>query len=389
MDNYYRILDLSPGASRERIKTRYRNLVRIFHPDRFSRPLDKIYAEHKLKEFNTAYKALLKHTQPTKIKTQTLNRFPLRLILLLFLFVLLINGGLILALDLAVPTAQYRERSRSTLSVPQSTPKIDQNASDTTPTTHQPPTVETKFESVVSAQESKPSQTPVVEMLIVPIRNQATEAKMGEESKINHLPLQSKPSRFPTGKTDRTAQRIAQVGAMSSTNISTPIDFVTPELRTIRQTNFVHSSIKSVAQIELLLRAALTKTRSPQPQPTATRKPTHTPTAPPTPTQRPLPTATATIDPTVCIPQQSPLAIVRIPHRHNVNARADTTTHSEALELLTIGTQWVVEGRTVDNAWLQIVLQGERRAWVFAESVDVIRSPIETIPVIVPESLRN
>ncbi len=58
MKDYYRILDLSPDATQQQIKDRYRQLVRIFHPDRYPKPEDKIYAEQKLQEINKAYEAI-------------------------------------------------------------------------------------------------------------------------------------------------------------------------------------------------------------------------------------------------------------------------------------------------------------------------------------------
>jgi preprotein translocase subunit Sec63 len=58
MTDYYRILEVPPGASQEEIKTRYKQLVRIYHPDRYVDPVDKSFVEQKLKEINEAYNAL-------------------------------------------------------------------------------------------------------------------------------------------------------------------------------------------------------------------------------------------------------------------------------------------------------------------------------------------
>ncbi len=59
MDEFYRILGLKLGASQEEIKQAYRDLVRVWHPDRFVHDarLQKI-AEEKLKEINSAYEVL-------------------------------------------------------------------------------------------------------------------------------------------------------------------------------------------------------------------------------------------------------------------------------------------------------------------------------------------
>ncbi len=58
MKDYYEILDVPVTASPAEIKAQYRQLVRIYHPDRFRDQDDKIYAEEKLKEINIAFQVL-------------------------------------------------------------------------------------------------------------------------------------------------------------------------------------------------------------------------------------------------------------------------------------------------------------------------------------------
>ena len=60
MKDHYRVLDLPKGASEEQIKIQYKLLVRVYHPDRFTKPEDKAYAEQKIKEINEAYSALIR-----------------------------------------------------------------------------------------------------------------------------------------------------------------------------------------------------------------------------------------------------------------------------------------------------------------------------------------
>jgi hypothetical protein len=59
MDDYYQVLGLRPGASPNEIRQAYRDLARVWHPDRFVHDarLCKL-AEEKLKEINIAYEAL-------------------------------------------------------------------------------------------------------------------------------------------------------------------------------------------------------------------------------------------------------------------------------------------------------------------------------------------
>lgn len=42
MKRYYEILELEPGASPEEVKRAYRDLVKVWHPDRFSHVLNLI-----------------------------------------------------------------------------------------------------------------------------------------------------------------------------------------------------------------------------------------------------------------------------------------------------------------------------------------------------------
>ena len=59
---YYEILELTPGVSREDVAQAYKDLVNVWHPDRFSKiPRLRKKAEKKLKEVNEAYEKLQSH----------------------------------------------------------------------------------------------------------------------------------------------------------------------------------------------------------------------------------------------------------------------------------------------------------------------------------------
>ncbi len=56
---YYKILNLQPGASAEEVKQAYRNLAFLWHPDRYPQDSQQqAQAEHKFKEINHAYDQL-------------------------------------------------------------------------------------------------------------------------------------------------------------------------------------------------------------------------------------------------------------------------------------------------------------------------------------------
>jgi molecular chaperone DnaJ len=65
MTNPYEVLGLREGASQEEIKQAYRELVKKYHPDKYSdNPLREL-AEDKMQEINQAYDYLTKNAQST------------------------------------------------------------------------------------------------------------------------------------------------------------------------------------------------------------------------------------------------------------------------------------------------------------------------------------
>ena len=59
LDYYYRVLGLEPGASAEEVKEAYRDLSKVWHPDRFhDQPRLRQKGERKMKEINEAYRVL-------------------------------------------------------------------------------------------------------------------------------------------------------------------------------------------------------------------------------------------------------------------------------------------------------------------------------------------
>jgi hypothetical protein len=60
----YRVLDLEPGASLRGTKQAYRELVKVWHPDRFENDLQlQRKAQEKLKDINAAYRIISDHLE--------------------------------------------------------------------------------------------------------------------------------------------------------------------------------------------------------------------------------------------------------------------------------------------------------------------------------------
>jgi len=77
--NSYKTLELDYGASMEEVKKGYRNLVRVWHPDRFTEdPGLRKTAEEKLKQVNHAYGVLVAFFSPQTgaVNGTGFRRFP-------------------------------------------------------------------------------------------------------------------------------------------------------------------------------------------------------------------------------------------------------------------------------------------------------------------------
>jgi hypothetical protein len=68
----YQILGLPQGSARELVQSRYKQLVKTFHPDRFTTAHDKAFAEEELKKINAAREFLETHwTKTVPVKENT------------------------------------------------------------------------------------------------------------------------------------------------------------------------------------------------------------------------------------------------------------------------------------------------------------------------------
>ncbi len=64
LEECYRLLDLDPGATDEEVTSAWRDLTKVWHPDRFEHDRDlQRKAEEKLKAINEAYERILAHRE--------------------------------------------------------------------------------------------------------------------------------------------------------------------------------------------------------------------------------------------------------------------------------------------------------------------------------------
>ena len=66
MNNPYKVLGVSEGASQEEIRAAYLKLVKKYHPDKYTDTDLKELANEKLVEINEAYEALTKKNGSTQ-----------------------------------------------------------------------------------------------------------------------------------------------------------------------------------------------------------------------------------------------------------------------------------------------------------------------------------
>jgi glycine betaine/choline ABC-type transport system substrate-binding protein len=95
-----------------------------------------------------------------------------------------------------------------------------------------------------------------------------------------------------------------------------------------------------------------------------------------------IPTATLALS----ISQATPInpllrVIVSTPASNSVNARIKPNTQAEVLDLLPPQTLVPAIARTVDSAWLHIILPDGRQAWVFSDAVLHRKEAIDQLPV--------
>ncbi|MFB2837855.1 J domain-containing protein [Floridanema evergladense] len=77
LEEYYKVLELEPGATLEEIQQGYKDLAMVWHPDRFpNHPRLQQKAHRKLQEINEAHQHLRSHTYTSVPLTSPINPDP-------------------------------------------------------------------------------------------------------------------------------------------------------------------------------------------------------------------------------------------------------------------------------------------------------------------------
>ncbi|MGI0490041.1 J domain-containing protein, partial [Pantanalinema rosaneae CENA516] len=77
MNQYYELLGLQPGASQAEVKQAYRELAKVWHPDRYTQDAhQQRQAEEKLKQLNEAYQRLKDYQPPPSSRATTPRSTP-------------------------------------------------------------------------------------------------------------------------------------------------------------------------------------------------------------------------------------------------------------------------------------------------------------------------
>ena len=80
--------------------------------------------------------------------------------------------------------------------------------------------------------------------------------------------------------------------------------------------------------------------------------------------------------------------MVSNPSDHNVVIRADASPKAAIVAALATDAQVAGIGRTVDNAWILVLLPNGREAWVLTSAVIIDLNYLPTLPVVIPNTYK-
>jgi len=417
MKDYRRILEISADATEEQIKAQYKRLVRIYHPDRFTNPDDKLYVEQKLQEINEAYRALL-NPVPNTFLAEAVGPAPQPVALPTVLdfgelpwgkqqtlvFHVENSGGTVQSLQLEYSDVDgwFKVTKGRRLHAHQPFPMEFAVVVDTARLeigkSYQGwiqirmDNAATRVALAVKVVAKQPLSllsprlavvTSLVTLLLMLVLIQPFDFSA-------LWPAQFSLSRFAERNGTAAAVWSPALPAAPTLVISTRSAAAVPLATSTRLAGAVAVAVAmtppraTVIPVPIQARTGLTigaeralsateAVTALAPIPTTAERATAN--RPPSPTTVPgLPPGMTPTPPLGTL-------LVTIPGNYYVNGRADTLVEAPVLQILPSGSQWLATGRTLDADWLLLQVTSEEFAWVATTTVIVV-GDAETLPIV-------
>ncbi len=338
MPDYFRILDVPEDASTEEIRARYKQLVRIFHPDRYGTEADKGFVQQKLQEINTAYRALMNPESRKQVVRE----------------VRLLPQPVVFPDHLQfehIPRSTTEKKTFQVGNVGDAPKNFDIQYSEPD-----------SWYRITAGRRVYPSK-PFPMEFTVEVNSEGMRRNQEHVGYVNFVMddvvAQAKVSMsvgIPWSLNNIPLKMIAAMGTIVML-LSIGIGIA---LSTVIVNNRVAHPVEPVAgqQMAQQVEAVMSTTAEPLLSTSDGSESTAAPS----------------------VGTQQELSII-VPDTAKVSVRSGTSIESEILGLLVEGSVVPAVGRTSDSSWLLIRLPDSRVAWVFADAVHVDRSRLSQLPI--------
>ncbi len=445
MKDYRRILEIAADASEEQIKAQYKRLVRIYHPDRFTNPDDKVYVEQKLQEINEAYRALL-HPAFNAFVTDYTGPQPQPIALPASLdfgelargkqqtlvFHVENSGGVAQSLQLEYSDVDgwFKVTKGRRLhphqpfpmefAVVVDTARLEAGKSYQGWIQVNLDNAVTRVALAVKVVAKQPLSllsprlallTSMIALLVIVVAVQAFDFtsvdfflnrpfRSPRTAALGPVLVPDQPAALVTSPSDSPA--LAVLPIVPSATVET---FATVIIQPRSGLGSIETQTSPAADpvpatIELTTAPMLTATAQPMDSSSSftgvqsavgVNMATVETVTMSTPTLLPMATSLprSTLTPSVPTPTRAPSVntvdiaaiLILVPDNYYVNGRADTLVESPVLQILPSGSQWVAIGRTADTSWLLLEVEKEQLVWVATTTV-IATSDVATLPIV-------
>ncbi len=336
VDEYFRVLELPDDATPEEIRIRYRQMIRVYHPDRYQDPLDKEFVEHMMKRVNEAYNVLVQLPKAeTSIILAPKTVFP-------------VQAPPMSAPVRAVVTGVPALFAFILIGVSFILGTIFARVFD--------------FAPIATTSAIRPAVERV--------------AKVGTTSTLANTPTRDAAIDLPVPAVDPLV--LAADPSLDASPESSSAENVSAATATPLPTATELSIATNTA--EPTSTEPPTATAIP---PTATVIVQPTNTAPPAASIQPANSAQA-VSPGTSFVNTGNGILLTVPGQYNVFVRGTTSIQGEPVALVAAGEQILIVGRTIDNYWLRITLSDGRQGWLYAETVGASAGLLTQLPVVDP-----